>query len=181
MLVMPSTTTEAPSRHRSPMVTSGPITQCGPTIDPAADSGARMHDRGGMHRRGAGIDGQQQRGLGDDVAADVGRGLHDCQPRARPLKRQLEPELVAGHDAAPELPAGDATQRHPGRRQAAVLEHQGRGGLGQRLDLQDRGHERQPGKMALEELLVDRDLLDGDQTATRLVATTASTRRAGWR
>jgi hypothetical protein len=135
----------------------------------AADARAVVHDGRRVHRRRPRIDGEQQRRLGHQLGPHEGGGLDDGQTRAGALEGELEPQLVAGDDAAAELAAVDAAQRHPRRRQPGGFEDQRRGSLRQRLDLQHRRHERHAGKVPLEILLADGDLLHRDDAAAGLV------------
>ena len=63
-----------------------------------------MHDRavGSISVR-SGTSAEQQLGLGDDLIADVRRGLRARQRRAPRAERDLEPQPIAGHDLAAEL------------------------------------------------------------------------------
>jgi hypothetical protein len=78
--------------------------------------------------------------------------------------------VIAGHDLAAELRIRHAPQRAPGQgRHVPALQQQHGRDLGQRLDHQHGRHERLTGKVPLEEILVDADVLDRDEPATRLV------------
>ena len=88
-------------------------------------------------------------------------GAHDRT--APPIERHLELEPIAGHDLPAEFRVVDAAQRHAARRQ------QQRRHLGERLDHQHRRHQRRAGKMPLEELFVDGDVLDRHDPPTGLL------------
>ena len=113
---------------------------------------------------------EQQLGLGHDLIADVGGGLSARQRRAAPAERNLQAQHVARDDLAPELGVVDAAEIDAGigRRVLTVQQQDGRD-LRPRFEHQDGRHERRARKVALEEFLVDGDVLDGDQPAAGLV------------
>ena len=80
------------------------------------------------------------------------------------VERHLEPQTVAGHDLLAELGVVHAAQRRP-----APPAIRKRRDLGQRLDHQHRRHQWRAGKVPLEELFVDGDVLDRHDPASRLV------------
>ncbi len=84
--------------------------------------------------------------------------------------RHVEADAVPRHDLAPELRVVDAAQEDPGVRLPVtrVQQQEGRD-LGERLDHQHAGHQRGAGKVALEELLVDGDVLHRHDAPVRLV------------
>ncbi len=94
--------------------------------------------------------------------------MHPDQRRVPPADGHLELQLVPGHDLTPELglvhPAQEDLQAPP-----LALEQQHGGHLGQRLDHQHARHDGSAREMALEELLVDRDVLVRDQAPARVV------------
>ena len=108
-------------------------------------------------------------GFGGDLVVDARDRLAPRQRRAPRADRHLEQQPIAGHHLQPELGVVDAAQPGAaGRRLAGVHEQDGRD-LRQRLDHQDARHQRRAGKMPLEEILVDRDVLDGHDPAPGLV------------
>ncbi len=113
---------------------------------------------------------QQQFRFGDELIADVGRSVRPRQRGATAAERDLEPQPVAGEHLPPELRVVDAAQVGPGiGRRIVALQQENRRHLRERFQHQHAGHQRRARKVALEELLVDRDVLDGDETATRFV------------
>ena len=152
------------------MRTCGPIVACGPIVVPCADLRARMHDRRRIDLGPVGHQPEQQLGLGHDLIADVGRGLRARQRRTLPAERDLQPQPIAGHDLTAELGVVDAAQVDARvRRRVLALQQQNRRHLRQRFQHQHRRHQRRARKMSLEEFFVDRDVLDRDQPAARLV------------
>ena len=118
--VNPSTTADAPMRHRRPSFTCSPITAFGPTIVPAPISAPFMTTAVGWMRDAIGHDGEQQVGFGDDLIADVARRARLGQRRARPAQRHLEPQPVARNDLPPELRVVHAVQIHARHRHRAL-------------------------------------------------------------
>ena len=120
------------------------------------------------------LDREQQLGLDDRLAVDFRdrRRLH--QRTARRAERDHELQLIAGNDVLAELGAVDAAQLHAetvaavGRRPSRV-EQQQRRRLRQRLDHEDRRHQRLVRKVSLEKIFVDGDVLERDQPLPRLV------------
>ena len=139
------------------------------------DGGALADHRGGRHARGRidvrdRTDGEQQVGFDHGLAVDFGkrRGLH--QRPARGAERHDQLQLVAGDDVLAELGAVDAAQLDAGVvAPVHFIEQQQRRRLRQRLDHEDRRHQRLVRKMSLEEIFVDGDVLEGDQPLSRLV------------
>jgi hypothetical protein len=130
-----------------------------------------MHERGRIDHRFVGPQAEQQFGLGDDLIADVRRRLGPGQRRAPAAQRHLEPQLIARHDLTPEPRPVDAAQVRPfgGPGVAVALKQQDRRHLRPRLQHEDRGQQRRAWEMSLEELLVDRDVLDRDDPPPGLV------------
>ena len=80
---------------------------------------------------------------------------------------RFQDQLVPGHDRVPHLHLIHAQQH---RKLAGVLEllaQQQPAELGHRLDDQHAGHDRRAGVMALEEDVVERDVLDADGLSRR--------------
>ena len=129
-----------------------------------------MHDRRRIDFRPVRHEAEQQLGFRHDLVSDERHGLRPRQRRPPPSERDLQPQAVARHDLAPELGVVHAAQRDArvGRRIRA-LQEQNRGHLSQRLEHQHGRQQRRARKMSLEELFVDRDVLDGDETAARLI------------
>ena len=140
------------------------------------DNGARrdlrpFHDHGGrMNADAVRHESEQQHRFGDDLIPDVGLRPRFRQPRSCPHERHLEAQAIARHHLLPEFRLIDAVQVHArhGMRSVA-LEQQRRGNLCERFQHQHAGHERRAGKMPLEEVLVDRDVLVSDEALSRLV------------
>ena len=82
---------------------------------------------------------------------------------------RLDPELVAGHDGPAEAAPVDAREVEelllPVRRDPEEAHARD---LGHRLEDQNPGHHRVAGKVSLEELLVERDVLDAHDPLARL-------------
>ena len=113
---------------------------------------------------------EQQLGLGHDPAVHLRDAVRAGERRPPAAERHLEAQPVARHDLAPELRAVHAAQIRPtGGAGALPLHEQERRHLRERLDHQDARHERRAGKMPLEELLVDGDVLHGHQPVPWLV------------
>ena len=160
--VIPSTTTDAPIRQRSPMRTSGTDRRSGGrSIGPAADRarwGARSPSGGCTAAPGSTA--SSSRASATTLVADEGAGVRHRQPRAPPAERHLEPEDVAGHDAAAEPAVVDAAQRHAGRRSLASCSSSSTlAACVSASTMQHRRHQRLAGKVALEELLTDGEVL----------------------
>ena len=163
-------TAEAPTRQPAPMRTCGPIVACGPTIVPAPIWAAGCTIADGSISGAVGHQPEQQLAFGDDLVVQVRRRLREGERGPPASERDLEAKAVARDDLATELRVVDPAQVHSsvGGRVAPLEQEQGRH-LRQRLEHQDAGHERGARKMALEELFVDGDVLDGDQPASGLV------------
>ena len=73
------------------------------------------------------------------------------------------PEPIAWNDLLPELRVLDTPQRDP------AFGDEQRRRLRQRFDHQHTGHQRHAREMALKKLLVDGDVLDGDDVAAGVV------------
>lgn len=82
---------------------------------------------------------------------------------ASPRQRDLESQAIARHDLLAKLGIIDTAQRDARHRQ------QERHHLGKGFNHQHARHERRARKVALEEFLVDRDVLDRDDTPTGIV------------
>ena len=123
--------------------------------------------RGSMStRRGAA---EQQVGLGHDLVADDAR-CRAPRPAARAAGR-ASLRAAAGRRGRPDggiWPCRRRAERRVGRRPARGRAA-GRRHLRQRFDHQHTRHQRAPGKVPLEELLVDRDVLVRDEAPPRLV------------
>ena len=102
---------------------------------------------------------------------------HRPTPRAH---RHLQRQPIAGHDGQAELGVVHAAQPRAGdrRRRRRVHEQDGRH-LRQRLDHEHAGHQRRAGKMPLEEIFVDGDVLDGLDPPPRLVLGDGVNQRRG--
>ena len=117
-----------------------------------------------------GHDAEDQLGFGDELVADEGRRAHPRQRLALRPQRDLEPKPVARHDLPPKLGVVHAAQVDAGvGGRILALQQQNRRGLRQRFQHQHRRHQRRARKVALEELLVHRDVLHGDETLTGVV------------
>ena len=135
-----------------------------------ADPGRGVHVRARVDEGGARLDGQQQFGLGDDLAIHGGHGMRLGQPRPRPSQRDLQVEAIAWKDVAAELGVVDAAQRDArAHRRGSPIENQRRRHLGQRLDHQHRRHQRRAREMSLEVVFTDRDVLERHEPVARLV------------
>ena len=116
------------------------------------------------------LDGEQQLGLGHTLRADICHSLDLGETRPLTEKRDLERQSIPRQHLPPELRVVDAAQRHArGRRHATLLEDQHRGELRERLDRQDRGHDRRARKVSLKEVFVDREIFEGREPAARLM------------
>jgi hypothetical protein len=108
---------------------------------------------------------EQQLGLGDDAVSQVGGAVRARQAGPARTEGDLQPEPIAGSHREPELRVIDAAQvGTPAAVRAAHEQH--RGDLGERLDHEDAGQRRRAREVPLEELLVHRHVLDGDDAAT---------------
>ena len=163
-------TADAPMRQFAPMRTCGPIVACGPIVVPSPICARGWTIAVGSMSVRSGDQPEQQLGFGDHLVADVGRGLRPRERRAPPAERDFEPQPVAGHDLPAELGVVDAAQVDARvRRRVVALQQQDRRHLRQRLEHQHAGHQRRAGKMSLEELFVDGDVLDRDEPPAGLV------------
>ena len=82
----------------------------------------------------------------------------------------FQPQPIAGDNAAPEFRIVDAAQIDAlGRPQTGALDQQNSRHLGECFEHQHAGHQRRAGKMALEEIFAEGDVLDCDQAPARLV------------
>ena len=117
--------------------------------------------------------------LAGDLAVDAG----DARPRpkraAELLHRDLEAERVAGRDDALEAALVDAGEQPDPVAEARLLGDVDGHRLGQRLDLEHAGHDRQAREVALEEPLGRGHGLDARRSAWRPGRTRRSGRRAG--
>ena len=99
--------------------------------------------------------------------------LDRCTPRqarSRTAEGHVECQSIAGNHLSSKLGVVDATQRDPRRRRAILaLEDEDGGDLRQRLDHQDRRHDRHAGKVSLEEFFVDGDILERHEPVAALV------------
>ena len=137
---------------------------------PGPDQGSRGHPRGAIDACFIEHQPHQQLRLGDHVLTYVGHRRRHRHPPAAAANRHFEAQAVARHHLAAEPRTVDAAEhRAQGRGLAVRLEQQHPGGLGEHLDHQHPGHDRIARKVPLEELLVDGDVLDGDEPHPRLV------------
>ncbi len=134
---------------------------------PAPIWAERMHDGPRVDVHGASHF-QQQIGFSDQQPGRPGDAVHPHQRRVAPADDDFQLQLVAGHDLTPELGVVHAPQEDL-QPPSLALEQQDGGHLGERLDHQDAGHDRGAREMALEEVLVDGDVLVGHQTPARVV------------
>ena len=140
-----------------------------------ADDRARADHRGRRYARQRidvrdRLNRKQQLRFDDGLSVDFGdrRGLHERATRR--AERHHELQLIAGNDLLAELRAINAAQVHPRALTAAdFIEQQQRRRLRQRLDHEDRRHQRLVRKVSLEEVFVDGDVLERDQPLPRLV------------
>ncbi len=147
------------------------------------DDGTRADDRGGMHYR-AGVNrdaaavarprihdhAHQQVCFRGDVLAD--ERLAMCARERTPARpqRHLEPKAIAGHDGQPELRVVNAAQiRARGRARAGGLRQENRRHLREGLDHQHARHQRSAGKVPLEKLFADGDVLVRDDPTPGIV------------
>ena len=104
-------TADAPIRQFAPIRTCAPIdgvrTDRRARADLRAAGGRSPSDRSRSRRR---TSAEQQLGLGDDLIADVRRGLRARQRRAPPAERDFQPQPVARHDLPAELGVVHAAQ-----------------------------------------------------------------------
>jgi hypothetical protein len=116
------------------------------------------------------LDAHQQGGFRRDLPVQAGDG---AKLRERPAPRprgHFQRQTVARDDAHAELRLVDAAQPGAAERRAVGRFHQqDRRHLRQRLDHEHAGHQRLARKMSLEDVFVDRDVLDGRQAPPRLV------------
>ena len=105
-------TTEAPIRQFRPMRHVGADDRVRTDGRALADPGRRVHVRGRIDEGGAGLDGQQQFGLGHDLTVHV-----TPRPAPWPAARGVRPSVtsrsqaIAGDDLPAELGVVDAAQR----------------------------------------------------------------------
>ena len=125
-----------------------------------SEPGRRVDVRGRIDSRVV-IDGQHEIGFGHDLTIDSRGRLGADNRAALPVERDLEAQPIARHHLLAELGVLDAAQQDP------AVAHEQRRDLRQRLDHQHARHQRHPGKVPLEELFVDGDVLDRDDPATR--------------
>ena len=157
--------------------------------DVLADDGVRAHDRARANlarrmddRRGIDRDARPAAGhaLGHERHHELGLGhdgVADRRDRVRPrqlaapgAERHLEPQPIARHHLPPELRIVHAAQVGvPGRLAVGAVDQEQRGDLRQRLDHEHARHQRRAGKVPLEEIFVDGDVLDGDEPLAGLV------------
>ena len=111
-----------------------------------------------------------QLGLGNNRFTDRGDRMRPRQFAAASAERHFEAQPVARHYLPPELRIVDATEVGMARRLAVRSLHQEqRRDLRQRLDHEHARHQRRAGKVSLEEIFVDGDVLDGDEPFAGLV------------
>jgi len=97
----------------------------------------------------------------------VGAGARDQLEAPREVRVR---HALAGLEGRRPVDRAAAAQVRPrGRARAVPIGQQQRGHLRERLDHQHARHERRAGKVTLEELLVDRHVLHGDQPVAGLV------------
>ena len=93
------------------------------------------------------------RRLAGDLAVDAGDAPAAAEPAAELLHRDLEAERVARDDDPLEAALVDAGEQPDPVAEARLLGDVDGHRLGERLDLEDAGHDRQPREVALEEPL----------------------------
>ncbi len=128
-----------------------------------------MNDRRVMDDRRLLRESHQEFGFGYELCIDVRGGIYAHERGASPSDRHLEAQAITWHDLMPELGLVDTAQAclHAGR--STAVEHQDGRHLSQGLDHEHTWHERGTRKVALEELLVDCDVLDRYESDAGLV------------
>ena len=110
-------------------------------------------------------------------------GFGPVFPYGRALVGELDLEVddVARHHRLAEAGLVDRHEEHQfaGMGIAEMIEHQGARGLGHGLDQQHARHHRLAGKMALEERLVDGDVLDRGAVSSPSMSIILSMSRKG--
>ena len=168
--VQPSTTADAPTLQFGPRRTFAPMTASGPIVVPAPTCACGCTMAVGSIWVRSGTRTEQEIGFGDDLIADVRDRLRARERGAPAAERDLQPQPVAGHDLPAELRVVHAAQIDAGvGRRPFALQQQNRRHLRQRLEHQHAGQRRRAREVALKEFLVDRDVLDGDETPAGLV------------
>ena len=175
------------SSQSSPRTTLGPMVQKGPTLQLAGRARpARRVAVGWMltlrsrplgfatfafldFLGDAGDDLAHDGGVADEFAVDGDAARHlDC-PAAPVHDGDFDTELVAGCDGAAEAGVLNAGEDHKlGVAVGDLGEEKSAAGLGDGFDHEDAGHDGVAGEVALKKLLVDGDVLDGDDALARL-------------
>ena len=154
----------------------GRCVTCGPITANGADHRARADHRGRRHARQR-IDVRRSACTASSSSASTTvwpstsatAVAFTSGPRVAPSVT-IELQLIAGNDVLAELGVVDAAQLHAAAAGApGVIEQQQRRRLRQRLDHEDRRHQRLAAEMSLEKIFVDGDVLERDQPLPRLV------------
>ena len=184
MVRWPSRTTWEMSSQSSPRTTLGPMVQKGPTLQlagiwaPSATIavGWMLTLRSRPRLRlcldflgDAGDDLAHDGGVADEFAVDGDAAGHLDGAAAPVQDGDFDAELVAGGDGAAEAGVFNAGEDHElGVAVGDLGEEKSAAGLGDGFDHEDAGHDGVAGEVALEELLVDGDVLDGDDALVGL-------------
>ena len=129
-----------------------------------------MDHRRWVNGRRAGFDPKQQVCFRHGLIVDERGGAYLGESRPNAAELDLESEPVARYHLPSEFRVVDAAEPHASaRRCGSAIEQQHRRHLDEGLDHQHTGHQRSAREVTLEELFVDGDALDGDQSAARLV------------
>jgi len=131
--------------------------------------GRRVNVGGRMNGGAVGNDAEDEFAFRRELFAGVGGRLHECHSAPTPAQRDFQPEAVARYDLPSEFRAVDAAQIHARLRRRLAVAHENGGDLRKRLDHEHRRQQRRAWEMPLEELFVNRDVLDGDKSTARLV------------
>src|SRR5690606_6606840 len=108
-------------------------------------------------------------GFAHGLALDVGDAAHPAGAALELDHLELKTKLVSGRHRAAELHAVDRHEVHHLRFRVIEVVHQEHSaGLRHSLDDQHTGHDRVPREVALEERLVDGDVLDADNSTVGL-------------
>ena len=160
-------------RRRADLAVRGRCTTCGPIDGERRRRRCRRRPRASGATRAVRIDvarsasdRQHQLGLGHDLAVDFGEAADASRAAARRAERDLEPQPIAGHDLLAELGAVDAAQLHDVRRGDAARAASSSSSVAACASasiIRTAGISGLPGKVSLEELFVDGDVLDRDE------------------